>query len=168
MLASRTTTVELSPVIAKLPVVLVTVILRSFQLILSSAVNSTVTVKRPGATLSTCGDVPSAKHHNSPAPVALASSQLFKTAFVPAKISTGNVRLSTEPFALLYALKIAAVLVSLMFPNVRLSLAWLGLLPHNLRVITPDWEACVLVGHVGAIKLRLVGAILGNVVAMIR
>ena len=60
------------------------------------------------------------------------------------------------------------MLVSLMLPNVRLSLAWLGLLPHNLRVITPDWEACVVVGHDGATKLRLVGVMLGNVVAMIR
>jgi hypothetical protein len=56
----------------------------------------------------------------------------------------------------------------LMLPNVRLSLAWLGLLPHNLRVITPDCDICVLVGHVGATKLRLVGVMLGNVVATAR
>jgi hypothetical protein len=119
-------------------------------------------------TLSTCGDDPSLKDHNKPAPVALAFSQLCNVASAPANIGVGNVKLSTEPLALLYALRIAAVLVSLIFPNVRLSFAWLGLLPHNLRVITPDCDACVLVGHVGATKLRLVGAMLGNVVAMTR
>ncbi len=127
-----------------------------------------MTLERPGATLSTCGDVPSAKHHNNPAPVALAFSQLRKVESAPSNICDGNVRLSTEPFALLYALKIAAVLVSLILPNVRLSFAWLGLLPHNLRVITPDCDACVLVGHVGATKLRSDGVILGNVVAITR
>jgi hypothetical protein len=112
--------------------------------------------------------VPSLKDHSKPAPVAEAFSQLCNVASAPANIGVGNVRLSTEPLALLYALRIAAVLVSLIFPNVRLSFAWLGLLPHNLRVITPDCDACVLVGHVGATKLRLVGVMLGNVVAMTR
>jgi hypothetical protein len=50
----------------------------------------------------------------------------------------GSVRLSTEPLALLYALRIAEVFVSLMLLNCRLSVARLGLLPHSLRVMTPD------------------------------
>ena len=80
----------------------------------------------------------------------------------------GSVRLSTEPLAVLYALRISAVLISLMLLNLRLSFALLGLLPHNLRVITPDCDACVLVGHVGGTKFRLVGWTVGNVVAMVR
>ena len=70
--------------------------------------------------------------------MALALSQLVSVVSAPSNSTLGNVRLSTEPFALLYALRIAEVFVSLMLLNCRLSVARLGRLPHNLRVITPD------------------------------
>lgn len=108
------------------------------------------------------------KHQSKPAPVALASSHVVSVLSAPLNKMSGSVRLSTEPFAVLYALRIAEAFASLMLLNCKLSVARLGRLPHNLRVITPDCDACVLVGHVGETKLRLVGSTVGNVVAMIR
>jgi uncharacterized ion transporter superfamily protein YfcC len=70
--------------------------------------------------------------------VALAFNQLVSVASAPSNSALGSVKLSTEPFAVLYALRIAEVFVSSMLLNCRLSVARLGRLPHNLRVITPD------------------------------
>jgi len=70
--------------------------------------------------------------------VALASSHVVSVLSAPLNRMLGNVRLSIDPFAVLYALRIADTFASLMLLNCSANVARLGLLPHNLRVITPD------------------------------
>ena len=60
----------------------------------------------------------------------------------------------------------AATLSSVMLPNCKDKDACPGLLPHMRRVITPACASCVVVNHVGAVKLRAVGSMRGNTTGM--
>jgi len=108
----------------------------------------------------------SAKNHFSPAPVALPSSHVVNVDDAPLNNAEGSVRSVVAPLAELYACAMAAALSSLMLSNPRLSCACDGRLPHSLRVVTPDCDVIPLVGHRGAVKLRLVGVMLGNATAI--